>query len=474
MIRNILLSALASLKRKKMASLFTILTISLGMTMIVLILALLRMEIGNVGPYANRSNCLFLSELVNLKNGEPVISSWEKKYASLDFVIKHIKSLQTAADVCLYCENGKINIGSKLKPRNVKFMLADDRFWKIYEFKLLEGRFYNALEIKNKDKVCVITRSIADYLFNGSALDKYILGNRVIGVIKDEYYLFDVSASVYFPYTQFNQEIIPNNDGEVYPNLGKFHCTILAHQRSDSKLIQAEFNKKLEVINASGIEKESNRLHAELLKSTEYKLQLVGLDKNPLFLFLIPFLLGLILLLPILTLLNINSSALNERMEEIGIKKTFGALRKHIIFQFLAEFILITLVSSIIGFALAVKIFNWVAETLVPGAGVAGFKIDLGLVLYIVAGAIVFAIISGVWPVVRISRLKPINILFPSTTGFNGRLKSRKLGQLVTYILLFLVFSFSMYVFTEVSKDSLLSPGYNNERVVGVLYAILI
>lgn len=412
MIRNILFSAFASLKRKKMASLLTILTIILGMMMVIMILSLLRMEIGNVGPYANRSKSLFLSELVNIKNGERVAAQWDKRHASSDFIIKHLKSLQTAADVCLYSGHSEMNIGSKLKPRSVKFMHTDDRFWNIYRFKLLEGRFYNALEIKNREKVCVITKSVADYLFNGSALNQYVGGNRVIGVIRDEYYLFEVSASVYAPYTHISEVAIPDEEG-VFPDFGRFQCTILAHRRSDFQSIQAEFNKKLDVINASGNIPESNRLHAELLKSTAYNLQLVGLDKAPQFLFFIPFSLALILLLPILTLLNINSSALNERLEEIGIKKTFGALRKHIIFQFLTEFILITLASSVIGFALTLKVFSWVAEILVPGAGVAGFKIDLGLVLYIVAGAIVFAVISGVWPVVRISRLKPVNILSP-------------------------------------------------------------
>jgi len=161
MIRNILLSAFASLKRKKMASLFTILTISLGMTMIVLLASLYHSYTGNVGPYVNRDRCLYVSGLSFKIKGE-VVPRYIHKNATSTFINDYVRKLGDEALVGMYGFNIPYNIGSKYKPMEVRLLDTDVNFWKIHHFRFISGKPFTDEQVKNKDRVCILSRKAAD------------------------------------------------------------------------------------------------------------------------------------------------------------------------------------------------------------------------------------------------------------------------------------------------------------------------
>src|SRR6201986_3577300 len=61
----------------------------------------------------------------------------------------------------------------------------------------------------------------------------------------------------------------------------------------------------------------------------------------------------LFMLLPTLNLVNINITRIMERSSEIGVRKAFGASSKTLVYQFLVENVILTLLGGLIGIILS-------------------------------------------------------------------------------------------------------------------------
>jgi putative ABC transport system permease protein len=98
--------------------------------------------------------------------------------------------------------------------------------------------------------------------------------------------------------------------------------------------------------------------------------------------------------------------SVNERTREIGIKKSIGAKRSAILFEFLFEAIMITILGCIAGI-----IFGY----LISFAGASYFGMTLNVRFDIMLLAVGFSLLSGiifgVYPAAKASNLKPVDAL---------------------------------------------------------------
>ena len=231
MIRNIILSAIAGLKRKKTASLFTILTISLGMTMVVLLTSLYHSYTGNIGPYANRDKCLYLSNLSFEKDGITK-NRLNGNNATSSFINETTSNLKESAIVGLYGLSSKQDFGATYKPFRIKYIETDANFWKIHKFTFLDGKPYSEDEVNNKEQVTVISRKVAmQFLGDTKVAGKYLDDGhdrkyRITGVIEDVNPHFEVGADIYLPYTisVWNEDIFTTweDSTKVFYNRGHY------------------------------------------------------------------------------------------------------------------------------------------------------------------------------------------------------------------------------------------------------------
>jgi putative ABC transport system permease protein len=107
-----------------------------------------------------------------------------------------------------------------------------------------------------------------------------------------------------------------------------------------------------------------------------------------------------------IVIMNIMLASVTERTREIGLRKSLGARRRHIIMQFLVESSFLAAVGGVIGIAVAVAIAALVrATTPIP------ITTPLNAVLISLFLATSVGLFFGIFPAMRASRLEPIEAL---------------------------------------------------------------
>jgi putative ABC transport system permease protein len=261
--------------------------------------------------------------------------------------------------------------------------------------------------------VAVISATTRDRFFGGApAVGKTLEADgqhfRVVGVVPDVPIVrYVANGDLYVPLTT------AKSDGYKRQLMGTFGGLLLARSAADFPAIQAELESRIrtvplppgpwkkliapaesffEFVAGTFLGKRSDdRSHPERLWTL---LLIVGL---------------LFCLLPALNLVNLNMSRIMERASEIGVRKAFGASSHTLVGQFLVENLVVTFVGGLAGFLLSA-----LALAAINGSGLipyARFTLNLRVFFYGLALASFFAVLSGVYPAWRMSRLHPVAAL---------------------------------------------------------------
>jgi putative ABC transport system permease protein len=110
--------------------------------------------------------------------------------------------------------------------------------------------------------------------------------------------------------------------------------------------------------------------------------------------------------LPAINLINLNVSRIMERASEIGVRKAFGASSRTLVVQFVVENLALTVIGGLLGFLLAGFVLQSINQSgLIPYAEL---TLNMRIFLWGIALAVVFGLLSGVYPAWRMSRVHPV------------------------------------------------------------------
>jgi putative ABC transport system permease protein len=118
------------------------------------------------------------------------------------------------------------------------------------------------------------------------------------------------------------------------------------------------------------------------------------------------FIAGISLLVGGIGIMNIMLVSVTERTREIGLRKAVGATRRTILFQFLVE----TLVLSMVGGGLGIAL-GWLTAFIVRSLNVVKAQVTPDSVLLAFSLSAAVGIFFGLYPAFRASRLQPIDAL---------------------------------------------------------------
>ncbi|SOD82647.1 ABC transporter permease [Spirosoma fluviale] len=407
MLLNYIKIAWKVLLRHPFYTFITLFGISLTLTVLMVLTSFLDHLIGSHYPETKRDRTLYVMQM-HLQDSSRTSSS--NGPMSFKFLTDYAKSLKTAERVTIttFINSSNAYVGSQKIKLNTKFTDAD--FWQVTSFEFLEGKPYNEQNIANGDNVAVITDDFKKHYFENSS--EPVVGKdveienihyKVIGVVKASPVTRPFTyADVFFPYTA------PKSNYQGTGMRGGYVAMILGKDKADLPAIQEEFQSHIDRIPLPIIQ-DGTKFAVMDVKSVPYLENFLGsiLNGNPgmkaIFFGIIFFVLFMLMGLPAINLVNINVSRIMERASEIGIRKAFGAPIRTLMWQFIVENIFITF----IGGAIAL-ILTFIVIHLINTSGMIAYA-DLTINLYVFVISIVvcllFGLLSGVLPALRMSKL---------------------------------------------------------------------
>jgi putative ABC transport system permease protein len=115
---------------------------------------------------------------------------------------------------------------------------------------------------------------------------------------------------------------------------------------------------------------------------------------------------GIALLAAGVGIMNIMLVSVTERTREIGIRKAIGARKINILFQFLSEAVVLSLLGGLVGIFLGIIVGNLAGSFLNAAAVIPVDWVIIGVILCVVIG-----VTFGTYPAYKASNLDPIEAL---------------------------------------------------------------
>jgi putative ABC transport system permease protein len=283
--------------------------------------------------------------------------------------------------------------------------------------RILQGRFFNDMEMKDNLAVCVINESVAARLFQlstpvGKSVRVKGFYYKVIGIIQDEGAAVGADASggdhsaqaqaqIMIPFTtlmdQYGEVFYRFRTGSFEAEKVQFHEAVM--RVDDVNMVESRA-EAIRHLMTSNHKKEDWRIivPVELLKQAERTKQIFSI--------VLGSIAAISLLVGGIGIMNIMLASVTERTREIGIRRALGARQNDIVVQFLIETVLLAGVGGVLGVVLGLSIplavtkFAGVTTVIKMWSPILAFSIS-----------VLTGIAFGIYPARRAAMMNPVEAL---------------------------------------------------------------
>lgn len=405
MLTNYFKIALAVLRRRKFFTFISLFGISFTLGILMVLTAFIDKVVNDNYPDRKRNRSLYVNTME-----ERGPQSMNGGCPSFYFLTHYAGSLKTPVKIAVSSMYRGTNAYVNNKKIAINYKYTNAAYWEVLEYDFLEGKPFTKQQIDNGEHVAVISEDIKKEYFGDipSVTGKYLeTGNeqyRVCGVVKNvSITAYMMYSDIYLPYT------ISKTDYNSQSYHGDYYGILLAASRSDVPGMQNEYEQMVRRLPMSSKDFDQVNSHADTFITGYVRTGSETKSGVAIALAAIAIFTLLVMLLPTLNLVNINITRIMERSSEIGVRKAFGASSKTLVFQFIVENCILTLLGGLIGVVLSFAIMQILNNAnLIP-------HLDLSLnftVLWIaLLTCLIFGLVSGVYPAWRMSRLHVVTAL---------------------------------------------------------------
>ena len=437
-----------SLLKRKVLSVITIGGFAISMA-VVLLLTVYVLEEKNVdASYPNLNN------IYRIKLGDDAMVP-ESLLEDVNDKVPGVENL------CVYSLKEKLFEKDNTK-KNAKYLATNDAFFDIFSYDFIYKSTDPTLSVKDH---VILTESFSKKWYG----DK----NPVGDIFKDEYedliivgvvtdppantsIYFDVAISLEKGFAHW----VGDKEDKVTHRL--FKSFIQLQDNVDTAIVSTQLTALLNRWHLFKNDQVVLQPFSQVYFDTSMKDDLTHANKS--MLYLLVSIGGIILAMTIFNYVNLTLSTAQQRIREVGIKKTAGAAKHNIFSQFLAEALFVTILS----FGIAIVIARLFSPIL---SDILGKEIELNAFYsnskILVTVFIIFSItgiLSGISPAIIFSRFTPLQLI-----SRMQKMRNRKIyGAVVAIQFVFTIALLIAVLFIEKQIDFIKHKelGFNKEMIV--------
>lgn len=401
-ILNLIKLAIQSLLRNKNRAFLTMLGIIIGIASVIAMVSLgqsstlsVQQQLSSMG-----TNMIMISPARQMRGGVNMGNSNTK---SLD--LKDLKSLENntryVAEVSpMVNASAQLVFGSNNHPASISGVSPS--YLDIRKYELESGIMFSEEDINTYAKVCVIGQTIVENLFTngenpiGQTIRFGSIPMKVIGVLasKGQNQMGqDQDDVVLAPYTTVQKRFM------AITHFNMLFASATSEEESELAATEITYILRSNHHIQSGAEDDFDiRTQEELLSTMS---SITGLLTV-----LLAAIASISLVVGGIGIMNIMYVTVTERTKEIGLRMSIGAQNRDILFQFLSESIILSLIGGIIGIILGL-LLSYVASHLLTWPYVVS-KSAIGISFLVCAATGIF---FGWYPAKKAANLDPINAL---------------------------------------------------------------
>ena len=398
--------AMSALRNNKLRTLLSLLGVTIGIFSIIAVLAAVDSLDRKITKDLSSldKNTIYL---IKFSFGPSEIPQWKREqFPNVKYdEYAYMKDAMTNTDQMAYqifTRRESIKYDSQTVS-DINIVPVSHEFIDIQGLEFEKGRFYNESEANSGSTVIVLGNEIAKSLFEGAepiGKNVRLYGKRftVIGVLKKE-------GSGLFGDSNDTSAYIPVNFiRQLYGDNNTFLTNVIIFKPEkgvDMDAYKSEMSQKLRGyrgLKAGEIDNFFINVFSgftDLIDGILGQMNVVGWIIS-----------GFSLLVGGFGIANIMFVSVKERTNLIGIQKSLGAKNRFILFQFLFEAIILSVIGGIIGLLLV-----WIISIILTKALDFEFVLSAGNIILGTGLAAIIGLISGILPAISASKLDPVEAI---------------------------------------------------------------
>lgn len=400
--KNLVRIALRALNNNKFRGFLTMLGIIIGVASVIAMLAIgqgskrsIRAQISEMG-----SNMIMIHPKFDRGAGVRLSASDMQSLKLTDYQAILNESTWVAAVSPSVNASGQAIYGANNTPTTTYGISPE--YLDIRKYQVGQGEMFTESDIHSAAKVCVVGQTVVDELFtNGeSPLGKTIrfdkIPLRIVGVLTSKGYNSmgqDQDDLILAPYTTVQKRML------AITYLQGIYCSALSEELTDRAVEELSDilrrTHKLSETAEDDFEIRSQEELSSMLSSTTEMMTV-----------LLACIAGISLLVGGIGIMNIMYVSVTERTREIGLRMSIGAKGRHILFQFLIEAVIISVMGGIIGVLLGIGASAAIKYLAGWPVYVQAYSVILSFAVCTVTG-----IFFGWYPAQKAARLDPIEAI---------------------------------------------------------------
>ncbi len=386
--------ALDSILEKKGRSFLTMLGIIIGVTAVLVLVALVEGYNADITAYYEKMGV----------NKVEVTLSWYDSSRAGDYTddlsqyaIEEMSGIATGVSPVLTIPSGTISYGGSMSDSSTSITFTNEQYGECGNYSLESGRHLSTYDIDARSRVCVIGSYIADLLFQyADPIGETILVNGDPFIVVGTYYQKDGGTEgsmddvITIPYTM-NRDFLGTNYMTEY--------IVKVDSSKDMEeamyLVELWFASNVSsTVVSYDIENGNSAMSESQEEMTSMSVVLGGIA-------------SIALLVGGIGIMNIMLVTVSERTREIGIKKAIGAPNSNIIMQFLVEAGILSAIGGLIGIGLGFYLAAVLGKVMYDIIVLPSTLVTVGAFSFAVAIGVIF----GLYPAAKAASLQPVDAL---------------------------------------------------------------